>query len=140
ISDLIGRRAVYAICLIIFIIGSVLVAVAHGAPTDFLFRLYRRMGERPDMAYVELQAIIFGRVIQAFGAGALVPVSLALVGDMFPPLKRARPLGLIGAIDTLGWVLGHLYGGVLVNFFYSNADNFRQFFDSIGLENAALPD
>ncbi|MEQ8675199.1 MAG: MFS transporter [Aggregatilineales bacterium] len=140
ISDLIGRRAVYAICLIIFIVGSVLVAIAHGAPTDLLFRLYRRMGERPDIAYVELQAIIFGRVVQAFGAGALVPVSLALVGDMFPPQKRARPLGLVGAIDTLGWVLGHLYGGVLVNFFYTNADNFRTFFDRIGLESASLPD
>ncbi len=140
ISDLIGRRAVYAICLITFIIGSVLVAIAHGAPTDLLYHFYRRMGQRPDIAYVELQAIIFGRVIQAFGAGALVPVSLALVGDMFPPQKRARPLGLVGAVDTLGWVLGHLYGGVLVNFFYTNADKFRNFFDSLGLENATLPD
>lgn len=140
ISDLIGRRAVYAICLITFIIGSVLVAIAHGAPTDLLYHFYRRMGQRPDIAYVELQAIIFGRVIQAFGAGALVPVSLALVGDLFPPQKRARPLGLVGAVDTLGWVLGHLYGGVLVNFFYTHADDFRNIFDSLGLQNATLPD
>lgn len=114
LSDLIGRRGVYIACLLTFIAGSVLVAVAHGAPTDALYTLYRRMGERPDPAMVNLQVIIFGRVIQALGAGALVPVSLALVGDMFPPEQRARPLGLVGAIDTLGWVLGHLYGGIFV--------------------------
>ncbi len=114
VSDLIGRRAVYIACLVIFIAGSVLVATAHQWPTDFLYSIYRRLGERPDIGYVNLQAIIIGRVIQALGAGSLVPVSLAMVGDLFPPEKRARPLGVIGAIDTLGWVLGHLYGGLLV--------------------------
>jgi MFS family permease len=114
VSDLIGRRSVYVVCLIIFIIGSILVAEAHLFPTDILYSIYRRLGERPDRAIVNLQAIIFGRVIQALGAGALVPVSLALVGDLFPAAKRARPLGVIGAVDTLGWVLGHLYGGIFV--------------------------
>lgn len=114
ISDLIGRRGVYVACLTTFIVGSVIVATAHQAPTDWLYAMYRRMGQRPDPAMVNLQVIIFGRVVQALGAGALVPVSLALVGDLFPPDKRARPLGLVGAIDTLGWVLGHLYGGIFV--------------------------
>ncbi len=114
LSDLIGRRGVYIACLMTFIAGSVIVAVAHQAPTDWLYGFYRRMGERPDPAMVNLQVIIFGRVVQALGAGALVPVSLALVGDLFPPDQRARPLGLVGAIDTLGWVLGHLYGGIFV--------------------------
>lgn len=114
LSDLIGRRGVYVACLITFIVGSIIVAVAHQAPTDWLYAMYRRMGQRPDPAMVNLQVIIFGRVVQALGAGALVPVSLALVGDLFPPEQRARPLGLVGAIDTLGWVLGHLYGGIFV--------------------------
>ena len=117
VSDLIGRRWVYAICLLIFIAGSVLVAIAHEGPTDFLYRMYRRAGERPDIAFVNLQAIIFGRVIQALGAGALVPVSLALVGDIFPPERRAQPMGLVAAVDTIGWVLGHLYGGIFVQRF-----------------------
>jgi MFS family permease len=134
VSDLIGRKWVYAISLIIFIIGSVLVAVAHEWPTEILYKLYRRAGQRPDIAYVNLYAIIFGRVVQAFGAGALVPVSLALVGDLFPPEKRAQPMGLIGAVDTLGWVLGHLYGGIMVNIFHEHADDFVRFFDSIGLD------
>jgi MFS family permease len=114
ISDIIGRRRVYVVCLLIFVIGSILVAEAHTLPTDFLYSIYRRFGQFPDPGMVNLQAIIFGRVVQALGAGAMIPVSLALVADLFPPAHRARPLGVIGAIDTLGWVLGHLYGGIFV--------------------------
>jgi MFS family permease len=116
ISDLIGRRKVYIACLIVFIIGSILVATAHQWPTDFLNSIARRLGQRPEREVVTLVAIVIGRVVQALGAGALVPVSLALVGDLFPPERRAQPLGIIGAVDTLGWVLGHLYGGILVQF------------------------
>ncbi len=114
LSDLVGRRAVYVGCLLIFILGSVLVATAQGAPSDFINNMMRRFGQRPDPAVVDLIAVIFGRVVQALGAGGLVPVSLALVSDMFPPERRAQPLGLIGALDTLGWVLGHLYGGLFL--------------------------
>ena len=114
LSDLIGRRAVYIACLLIFIVGSLWVAVAQGLPSQWVYRLLRMAGERPDPAVVDLISIIIGRVIQALGAGALVPVSMALVSDMFPPEQRAQPLGLIGALDTLGWVLGHLYGGLLL--------------------------
>jgi MFS family permease len=46
----------------------------------------------------------------------MVPVSMALVADLFPPEKRALPLGIVGAVDTSGWVLGHLYGGIMVQF------------------------
>jgi MFS family permease len=114
LSDLIGRKAVYVTCLLIFIVGSVLVATAQGAPSDWLYGLLRRFGQRPDPAAIDLIAVIIGRVVQALGAGALVPVSMALVGDLFPPERRAQPLGMIGALDTLGWVLGHLYGGLFL--------------------------
>ncbi|RLT40735.1 MAG: MFS transporter, partial [Chloroflexi bacterium] len=50
-------------------------------------------------------------------AGALVPVSMALIGDVFPAQQRAVPLGIIAGVDTAGWVLGHLYGGVMVQYF-----------------------
>ncbi|MCU0499166.1 MAG: MFS transporter [Anaerolineae bacterium] len=116
VSDLIGRRKVYIACLAIFTVGSLIVGFAHTWPTDLLFGFYRRLGEYPDRGYLTLQVVIFGRVIQAIGAGALVPITLALVGDLFPPNQRARPLGVIGAVDTIGWMLGHLYGGVLVQF------------------------
>ncbi len=111
LSDLVGRRRVYVVSLVVFIIGSIWVAIAHTWPTDVLFSTYRVLGLRPDPASVQLQVIIAGRVVEALGAGALVPVSLALVGDIFPPERRARPLGLVAAMDTLGWVLGPVYGG-----------------------------
>ncbi|MBN2469215.1 MAG: MFS transporter [Anaerolineae bacterium] len=114
VSDLIGRRRVYLISLAIFILGSVWVATADGLPADLLTTLARRAGTRPDPSHIALLSLIIGRVLQAFGGGALVPISMALVGDLFPPHRRAQPLGLIGAIDTAGWVVGHLYGGIMV--------------------------
>ena len=46
----------------------------------------------------------------------MVPVGMAMVGDLYPEGKRARPLGVIAAVDTAGWVVGHLYGGIIVRF------------------------
>ena len=117
-SDLWGRKRVYIISLIIFIIGSALVAMSPDAPADVAYRIWRAVGgTQVDRAYMGLYTLIFGRVIQAFGAGALVPISMALVGDIFPSGKRALPLGIIGGVDTAGWVLGHLYGGIMVQYF-----------------------
>lgn len=133
ISDLIGRRRVYIACLLVFILGSIMVATAHLWPSEFLYSIFRRLGQRPERELVTLLAIIIGRVVQALGAGALVPVSLALVGDLFPPARRAQPLGIIGAVDTLGWVLGHLYGGVLVNHFAASTTDYQNLIASLGL-------
>jgi len=117
LSDGLGRRRVYLLSLIIFAIGSLWVAVADGLPARWLTLGYRALsGIRPDPAQMDLWALIAGRVIQAFGGGAMVPVSMALVGDLFPAGKRAGPLGFIGAVDTAGWVVGHLYGGLLVRY------------------------
>src|SRR3990172_1451060 len=71
VSDLVGRRKVYVMCLSLFMLGSLLVAAAHLWPTEALYSLLRRMGQRPDPAEINLAAIIIGRVIQALGAGAL---------------------------------------------------------------------
>lgn len=118
ISDLLGRRRVFLICLGIFFLGSWWVAATEGTPAQLAFRLARLItGERPDRSMMALYALIAGRVVQAFGAGAIVPVSMALAGDLFPPARRALPLGLVGAVDTAGWVLGHLYGGIMVQYF-----------------------
>ncbi len=59
---------------------------------------------------------LVGRVLTALGGGALVPIGMAVVGDLFPAGRRARALGTLGAIDTLGWVWGPLYGAMLVRF------------------------
>ena len=91
VSDILGRRPVFAGALAIFLVGSLLSARAGG-----------------------LAALVTGRAIQGFGGGALVPVTMALVGDVLPPRRRAAVIGLVGAIDTMGWVLGPLYGAALL--------------------------
>lgn len=144
VSDLIGRRTAFVICLIVFMIGSFVVAEVDpdartGLASVFYTVAFRLQGERPDPGNIALFTIIVGRVIQALGAGAIVPVSLALVGDLFPPARRAGPLGIIGAVDTLGWVLGHLYGGIMVRWFAASADGFVGLFRALGL-NWPAPD
>lgn len=117
LSDLVGRRKVYLIALAVFALGSYLVAVAADWPTSLALRLYYMFASgRPDLSYVTLYVLIAARMIQAFGAGTMVPVGMALVGDLYPEGKRARPLGFIAAVDTAGWVVGHLYGGIIVRF------------------------
>mgnify|MGYP005844868367 CR=1 FL=1 len=139
-SDMVGRRGAFLVCLTIFTLGSLWVATAHLWPTALLNDIARRiLGQRPDLNQLTLLAVIIGRVIQALGAGAIVPVSLALVADLYPPERRAAPVGVVGAFDTLGWVLGHLYGGVMVNFFTHSGEPIRQAVQSLGL-NWPAPD
>lgn len=91
VSDILGRRPIFAGALVIFVVGSILSARAGG-----------------------LAGLVTGRAIQGFGGGALVPVTMALVGDILPPRRRAAVIGLVGAVDTMGWVLGPLYGAALL--------------------------
>ncbi|MBN1667833.1 MAG: MFS transporter, partial [Anaerolineales bacterium] len=118
LSDVFGRRNVYLGALAVFAIGSLLVAIADQEPTQLVLRaIYLLTGDRPDPARVALRTLIAARMIQALGGGAMVPVGMALAGDLYPPRELARPLGLIAAVDTAGWVVGHLYGGILTRFF-----------------------
>jgi EmrB/QacA subfamily drug resistance transporter len=91
VSDLIGRQAAFQASLAVFLVGSVWCAVAG-----------------------DLGQMIVGRAIQGAGGGALLPVTMALVGDLLPPARRAGALGLVGAVDTLGWVIGPLWGAGVV--------------------------
>ena len=57
------------------------------------------------------------RVFQALGAGALVPIAIAIVGDLFPPESRENaPLGFIGASAEAGGVIGPLWGGIITKY------------------------
>jgi MFS family permease len=117
LSDLVGRRKTYLLALVIFALGSYLVAVSDGWPSHLSLRMAILItGNRFDPSQIALWTLIGGRMIQAFGGGAMVPVGMALVGDLYPPEKRAQPLGMIAAVDTAGWVVGHLYGGILTRF------------------------
>ncbi|MGZ8754026.1 MAG: MFS transporter [Acidimicrobiia bacterium] len=93
LSDVWGRRRTYITALAIFLAGSIVVPLA---PNYGIF--------------------LVGRVLTAMGGGALVPIGLAIVADVFSDNRRARALGTLGAIDTLGWVWGPLYGAILVRF------------------------
>ncbi|MBZ0320038.1 MAG: MFS transporter [Anaerolineae bacterium] len=140
LSDLLGRKWVYIICLLIFMFGSWFITIADQWPADSYLEVYRWIYPNPDthippsLEMRQLYMIILGRVIQALGAGAMVPVTMALVGDLFPKTGRARPLGAVGAIDTAGWVLGHLYGGAMVNFFGNHGDSIVDAFARVGLK------
>jgi MFS family permease len=141
LSDQFGRRTVYMVCLLIFMGGSYLVT-AYDSPllNEWLSRFYRDvLGQTPPRTEERyLYLVIIGRVIQALGAGAMVPVTIALVGDLFPPERRARPIGVVGAVDTLGWVLGHLYGGVMVRLFGEHGLAVVEAFAQLGLR-VAMP-
>ncbi len=118
LSDILGRRKVYLIALAVFAFGSYLVAVADTWPTSLALRFYYLFfSGRPDTSMLTLNILIGGRMVQAFGGGAMVPVGMALVGDLYPPAHRARPLSIIAAFDTGGWVIGHLYGGIVTRYF-----------------------
>ena len=93
LSDVWGRRRVFTGALALFLAGSIWIPF-----TD------------------SLGPFVVGRVLTAIGGGAMVPVALAVVGDVYAERRRARPLGVLGAVDTIGWVWGPLFGALLVRY------------------------
>jgi EmrB/QacA subfamily drug resistance transporter len=61
--------------------------------------------------------LILFRGIQGIGAGALFPVALAIIGDMFTPQERGKYQGLFGAVFGIAFVVGPLVGGFLTENF-----------------------
>ncbi|MDH3683240.1 MAG: MFS transporter [Acidimicrobiia bacterium] len=93
LSDIAGRRVVFVGALAVFLIGSLIVPAADS-----------------------LSVLLVGRALTAIGGGALVPVAFAVAGDLHTGARRARAMGLLAAIETVGWVWGPLYGAILVRF------------------------
>ncbi len=97
VSDVLGRRRTFVGAYLLFLIGTILIPLSVELDSAFGW-------------------FLTGRVMTAIGGGAMVPVALAVVGDVYPEGKRARALGTLGAIETMGWVWGPLYGAMLVRF------------------------
>jgi len=97
LSDYYGRRNIYILSLTIFALGSLIVALSHN------FNL-----------------LLFGRAVQGFGASGIFPVASAVVGDIFPPEKRGRTLGLIGAVFGIAFIIGPVIAGLVLKFFVWN--------------------
>ena len=90
LSDLYGRRPLLMIGIVLFLIGSALSGLSQNMT----------------------QLIIF-RGLQGLGAGALFPISLAVIGDLFTPAERGKYQGLFGAVFGLSSIVGPLLGGFL---------------------------
>lgn len=129
ISDIFGRRRVFAICLVIFGLGSLGCALAPqlgssiapdtttlgGALLTPLYNVVQAivtpLGQVGiDTSAPGLDILVASRFIQAVGGGALVPVAMAVAGDLFGGTRRGLALGLIGAVTEAGGVLGPVWG------------------------------
>ena len=91
LGDVYGYPRVYQASLIIFCIGTSLVAVSSS-----------------------LEWMVGARIIQAIGGGATVPIGMALATTLVPRGQRGLALGIVGASAEAGSMLGPVYGGAIV--------------------------
>ena len=92
IGDLYGRKKIFQISIIIFLAGSALCGLSTSMNELVLFRAF-----------------------QGIGAGGLISLVLAIIGDVVPPRQRGRYQGYFGAVFGLASVLGPLLGGFLAD-------------------------
>jgi EmrB/QacA subfamily drug resistance transporter len=88
LSDAYGRRPFFVAGILFFMAGSVV-----GGTAD------------------SMTQVILARAIQGLGAGALIPLAMAVIGDLVPPSDRGRWQGLTGAVFGVASVLGPFSGG-----------------------------
>jgi EmrB/QacA subfamily drug resistance transporter len=94
LSDLYGRKQLLVGGIVLFLIGSALSGLSQ-----------------------EMWQLILFRGIQGIGAGALFPISLAVIGDLFTPAERGKYQGLFGLVFGVSFIIGPLLGGWLTTTF-----------------------
>jgi EmrB/QacA subfamily drug resistance transporter len=92
ISDLLGRKKIFQTAIGIFLIGSVLCGISQ-----------------------TMNELVFARALQGLGAGGLMSLVLAIVGDIIPPRQRGRYVGYFTAVFGVSSVIGPLLGGFLTD-------------------------
>ena len=92
LSDIYGRRPMLMIGITLFLVGSVLSGLSQ-----------------------EMWQLILFRGIQGLGAGALFPIALAVIGDLFTPAERGKYQGLFGAVFGISFLIGPGLGGFLTD-------------------------
>jgi EmrB/QacA subfamily drug resistance transporter len=92
LSDIYGRRRFFIGGMILFLAGSAL------------------SGYSQDMT----QLILF-RAVQGLGAGAMMPIAQAIIGDIFLPAERARWQGVMMAVFGLSSIIGPALGGIITD-------------------------
>ncbi|CAM3958022.1 MDR family MFS transporter [Saccharibacillus endophyticus] len=90
LSDMYGRKRFFVFGLIVFLLGSALCGLAQTMTQLSLFR-----------------------AIQGIGGGALMPIAFTIIFDTFPPEKRGKMTGMLGAVFGLSSVLGPLLGAYI---------------------------
>lgn len=94
LADMYGRKSVFMFGAITFIIGSALCGAAWDMPS-----------------------LIGFRAVQGLGAGAVLPISLTIIGDLFSIEERARISGVFGSVWGISSVVGPVIGGAIVQYF-----------------------
>ena len=92
-SDFYGRKKIFILDVVLFGVGSCLIALS-----------------------MNMESIFLGRIIQGFGCGGLFPVAGAFVGDAFPLNERGKALGILGSVFGISAIGGPLVGAALIPF------------------------
>ncbi|GAA3261541.1 MDR family MFS transporter [Nonomuraea helvata] len=101
IGDLYGRKNIFIISIVIFLIGSALCGMAGSS-----------MLGGPDGGMGELIAF---RAIQGLGAGGLMVNVMAIIGDLVPPRERGQYQGIMAGVMSLAMIAGPLVGGFITD-------------------------
>ncbi len=120
ISDLRGRRPMFQAAIVVFLIGSLICGFSPEI-ADFL-------------NVSGINVMIAGRAVQGLGAGGLMSLALAVIGDVIPPRERGKYQGLFAAVFGVSSVAGPLLGG----WFTDNLGWEWIFFINIPIGGAAL--
>jgi EmrB/QacA subfamily drug resistance transporter len=93
LSDLFGRKPILTFGIIIFLLGSILCGFA-----------------------TSMKVLIIFRLIQGFGAGAVMPIATTIVGDIYTAEERAKVQGYLASVWGISAITGPAVGGLLVQY------------------------